>query len=98
MDRNDNSQDGNWSAVPDVYTGAEARSGPVLFTIEADGEVFALRRAADGSWTYEWLSGPNEGYGFSLSGPPIRSPEVHREHIRAFLSMIDPATGYIGDD
>jgi hypothetical protein len=69
-----------------------------LFTIEVDGELFALRWAVDGSWTYEWLSGPNQGYGFSLSGPPIRSPEEHREHIRAFLSMIDPATGYIGYD
>ena len=47
---------------------------------------------------HDWLSGPNDGYGFGSSGPPHRSPEEHREHIRAFLSMIDPATGYIGDD
>jgi hypothetical protein len=29
---------------------------------------------------------------------PNRSMEEHREEIRAFLAMIDPDTGYIGDD
>jgi drug/metabolite transporter (DMT)-like permease len=31
------------------------------------------------------------------SGTPNRSVEEHRESIRAFLAMIDPDTGYIGD-
>ena len=42
--------------------------------------------------------GPNKDHGFGSSGPPNRSVEEHRESIRAFLAMIDPDTGYIGDD
>jgi hypothetical protein len=29
---------------------------------------------------------------------PDRPVQEHREHIRVFLAMIDPDTGYIGDD
>jgi hypothetical protein len=70
----------------------------VLFTLDVDGERFAIRRAAGGGTDYDWLSGPNKGYGFGSSGPPNRPPEDHREHIRTFLAMIDPHTGYIGPD
>ena len=98
METQPNRDDGDRLAVPAVYHGTEGRDGPVLSTIDVDGELFALRRAADGGTAYDWLSGPNEGYGFGISGPPHPSPEEHRDHIRAFLSMIDPATGYIGDD
>jgi hypothetical protein len=51
-----------------------------------------------GGTSYDWLSGPNKGYGFGSSGKPNRSMEEHRESTRAFLAMIDPNTGYIGDD
>jgi hypothetical protein len=44
------------------------------------------------------LSGQNKGYGFSSSGTPNRSVEEHRESIRVSLAMINPNTGYIGDD
>jgi hypothetical protein len=71
---------------------------PVLFTLAVDGEMFAVRRAAGGGTNYDWLSGPNKGYGFGSSGRPTRSAEEHREHIRTFLAMIDPATSYIGDE
>ena len=85
-------------AVPAVYRGTEGRPGPVLFTLDVDGERFAIRRAGDGGTAYDWLSGPNKGYGFGSSGTPNRSMEEHRESTRAFLAMIDPNTGYIGDD
>lgn len=98
MDRHPNSDDGDRPAVPAVYYGAEGRPGPVLFTIEVDDELFAVRRADDGGTAYDWLSGLNEGYGFGSSGAPNRSPEEHRESICTFLAQIDPATGYIGDD
>ena len=71
----------------------------MLLTLDVDGERFAIRRAAwgqDGTY-YDWLSGPNEGYGFGSSAPPNRAVEEHRQEIRAFLAMIDPDTGYIGD-
>ena len=69
----------------------------MLFTLDVDGERFAIRRAGGGGTAYDWLSGPNEGYGFGSSGTPNRQAEEHREHIRVFLTMIDPDTGYIGD-
>ena len=72
-------------AVPAAYRGTEGRPGPVLFTLDVEGERFAIREAGDGGTAYDWLSGPNEGYGFG-------------ESIRVFLAMIDPNTGYIGDD
>ena len=84
------------TAVPAVYRGAQGRPGPVLFTLDVDGERFAIRRTGDGGTAYDWLSGPNKGYGFGSSGTPDRPVEEHREHIRAFLAMIDPDTGYIG--
>ena len=85
-------------AVPAVYRGTEGRPGPVLFTLDVDGERFAIRRAGDGGTAYDWLSGPNKGYGFGSSGTPNRLMEEHRKSIRAFLAMIDPDTGYIEDD
>ena len=69
----------------------------MLFTLDVDGERFAIRRAGDGGTAYDLMSGPNEGYGFGSGGTPDRSVEEHRESIRAFLAMIDPDTGYIGN-
>jgi len=85
-------------AVPAVYRGTEGGPGPVLFTLDVDGERFAIRRAGGGGTAYDWLSGPNKGYGFGSSGTPDRPVEGHRESVRVFLAMIDPNTGYIGDD
>lgn len=67
--------------------------------LSVDGETFTLRtRDSDGSHHYDWISGPNDGYGFSMSGSfePI-SHERHVAAIRGFLSAIDPATGYLYD-
>jgi hypothetical protein len=55
------------------------RPGPVLFTLDVDGERFAIRRAGDGGTAYDWLSWPNKGYGFASGGAPNRSVEEHRE-------------------
>ena len=90
--------DGKWTAVPDVYEGAEGRSGPVLLTIEVEGELFAVRRSGGGGTHYDWLTGRHEGYGFGLSASPESPQEEHREHIRTFLEMIDPDTGYIAEE
>jgi hypothetical protein len=66
----------------------------VLFTLDVDGERFAISRAGDGGAAYDWLNGPDEGCGFGSSWAPDRSVEEHRESIRAFLAMIDPNTGH----
>ena len=73
------SGDGDDPPVPAVYRGTEGRPGPVLFTLDVDGERF-------------------QGCGFTSSGTPNRPMEEHRKSIRVFLAMIDPDTGYIGDD
>jgi hypothetical protein len=85
-------------AAPAAYRGTGERPGPVLLTLDVDGERFAIRRAEDGGTACDWLSGPDKDYGFGSSGTPNRSVEEHRKSIRAFLAMIDPSTGYIGDD
>jgi hypothetical protein len=74
----------------------ENPNGPVVFTLEVDGEQFAVRRRGEGDWSYDWLTGPNPGYGFGASGPDVHDRERLRERIREFLRSIDPATGYIG--
>ncbi|MET4610417.1 hypothetical protein ABIC28_001395 [Rhodococcus sp. PvR044] len=89
-----------------------ANDGP--FTLTVDGEVFAakLRPEEPGACDYDWVSGPNKGYGFSsfqwVAYPSIQdragSPSAlepitvdeHRESIRDFLSQINPETGYLG--
>ncbi|MGW6376360.1 hypothetical protein ACWFRB_09885 [Rhodococcus sp. NPDC055112] len=90
-----------------------ANDGP--FTLTVDGEVFTVRLRPEepGACDYEWVSGPNKGYGFSSSqrvafysiqdraGTPSAlqpiSVDEHRESIRDFLSQINPETGYLGD-
>ena len=40
-------------AVPDVYRGTAGRPGPVLFTLEVDGERFAIRQGGYGGTNYD---------------------------------------------
>lgn len=85
-------------AVPAVRPEPKEDTNVKSFTLDVDGERFALRPGdADGT-DYTWLSGPNPGYGFSLSPTPNLSLDEHRENIRHFLAMVDPATGFIEDD
>jgi hypothetical protein len=81
------------SALPDTHEYTELGN----FTV--DGETFTIRRRDDdGSLHYDWISGPNDGYGFSVFcgvGPIGR--ERHSADIREFLSAIDPETGYFYD-
>lgn len=83
-------------AVPGLDPDAREKRGHLLHTLEVDGEVFEVR-THDGGTDYDWISGPNDGYGFSSSARDVPE-DHHRESIRSFLSMIDPATGYIADD
>ncbi|MEX2290664.1 MAG: hypothetical protein WD794_10095 [Mycobacteriales bacterium] len=98
MDAAASDDEAGGGAVPGVYRGDEGRSGPVLLTLDVDGEVFAVRDGGDGGTHYHWVSGPNRHYGFGSSGAPDLPVEEHRKAIRTFLSMIDPKTGYIAED
>lgn len=84
--------------VPGLDVGPDSEPGRLLHSIEVDGEVFEVRRGRSGGTNYDWLTGPNEGYGFGSSAGADLPEEHHRASIRNFLSMIDPQTGYIGDD
>jgi len=67
----------------------------LLYTLDVDGEVFAVR-SHEGGTDYDWVSGPNEDYGFGSTARDMPE-EWHLEHIRDFLRMVDPVTGYIED-
>src|SRR3954453_9635553 len=84
-------------AMPGVDPSKDPQ-GTFMFTIDLDGERFAVYQSGPGDWGYEWLTGPNPGYGFGASGPAVRSEEEHRERIRGFLRDIDPATGFLRDE
>lgn len=92
--------------MPGVYRDPEGQAEPDrsrTFALEVDGEQFDVRLVVDAATGYAdtgytWLSGPDEGYGFGVGGPPNPSLEDHRQRIREFLAMVDPNTGYIEDD
>lgn len=84
-------------AVPSA-TDVGGATAPVLFTLEVDGEDFAIRSDGQGGTHYTWLSGPNDGYGFSESPTTHRPLQEHEASIRAFLAQVDPLTGHIADD
>jgi len=88
-------EDRNSEAVPSAAPSERTR-GPVQ-TLEVDGETFELRQDGRGGTSYDWLSGPNEGYGFGSFPTDDFSLDNHRQNIRDFLNGIDPATGFIGD-
>ena len=105
MAGDDSGEIGCPEAVP-AALGSELAQGPVLFTVEIDGESFAVREDNMGvvsdhggcGFSYDWLTGPNKGYGFGVWGPPPESDDFHVENLRSFLRNIDPTTGYLRDD
>ena len=74
--------------------------GERLLTVA--GERFRVRRRPRvgrlHEYDYDWLSGPNDGYGFGLSGPAAVDDEEHAVRIAQFLAGIDPVTGYLSED
>jgi len=88
--------DRNWAYVPTSAL-PDTRAFTELAELTVDGETFIVRKSEpDGAFHYDWISGPNDGYGFSTSGrsTPV-SNEHHKAAIRDFLSAVDPATGYL---
>lgn len=88
-------QDGDRTALPGVAPG-EDEDG-VVTRLEVAGHVFDLRADEFGGTHYTWVSGPNPGYGFSVS-PTRDELEEHRANILGFLAMINPMTGFIAED
>jgi hypothetical protein len=48
--------------------GGTITTPPTARRLTVDGEVFEVRPKAGGGFDFDWVSGPNSGYGFS-SGP-----------------------------
>ena len=65
-----------------------------------DGERFRVsehrRQDRYHCYSYDWLTGPNPGYGFGSSAPQ-QSNEDHTTAIRYFLADFDPDTGYLSE-
>lgn len=72
---------------------------PIVLTV--DGETFKARADAEqpGAWHVDWVSGPNEGYGFITrrSDHQWESRDDLERAVRSFLDAIDPDTGYSRD-
>lgn len=85
-------------AVPGLAPPKPAALSEQIVVVE--GEQFVLReRVRDGRsyvYDYDWLTGPNTGYGSSSWGPE-QSMDGHNAAIRDFLDGIDPDTGYLAD-
>lgn len=67
--------------------------------VEVDGETFdvAAERDRPGHYHFDWVSGPNPGYGFAVGtsgGREMSSAEIE-DTIRDWLARVDPETGYI---
>jgi hypothetical protein len=109
--REDNGHLQNWLSACDAYDVAgrdheggaprpgiaPGASGGVGIRLEVDGEVFELCPDEFAGTRYTWVSGPDPGYGFSVS-PTTEAMAEHEANIRNFLSMIDPRTGYLEVD
>lgn len=73
------------STSADAVPGVDRRSRrpAVLFTVEVDGERFAIRRSVDGGTDYERLTGTDQGW--ATSDSPDRPDDAHVADLRAFL-------------
>ena len=97
----DNGDDGRQAhpeAAPGRHPETEGAADDTSFTLDFDGESFALRPNDFGGTDYTWLTGPNPGYGFGVSPTANLSLDEHLDNIRGFLAIVDPTTGYIEDD
>lgn len=67
-----------------------------------DGQRFEVteRSGVPGQYDFDWVSGPNRGYGFTSasSDGSSRTKLELEDAARHFLSLIDPVTGYIEDN
>ena len=60
-------------------------------------DTCSTSRSAASRYDVAWVSGPNAGYGFSLSSSddrPMTQTQLE-EAIRNFLGQVDPETGYV---
>ena len=85
-----------------VVASRESEEFPLDMALVVNGELFHVREKVGipGDYHFDWLSGPNDGFGFGLatSNRTRLSVEELRAHISDWLATIDPETGYTSDD
>jgi hypothetical protein len=100
----DEREGGEWASLSALPDNGRDEGAASVRRLSCDGETFELRPEQSGGTHYTWLSGTNQGYGFTTSAvlpdaePGTIDDQGHLERIRDFLSMIDPETGYITED
>ena len=86
---------GDWAPFPED----PLKEAPAPLRLVVDGEQFDVRErpGRPGQYDFDWISGPNDGYGFS-SAWSDRDPHTRTEledAIRDFLAQVDPEIGFI---
>jgi hypothetical protein len=69
----------------------------VEMTVDDQLFVVTTDPAQQGTHHFEWVSGPNKGYGFTAqmsTREPMTRADMEQA-IRNFLVQVDPTTGYI---
>jgi hypothetical protein len=81
------SHDGAGQPAADAVPGADRSSLalPVLFTLQVDGEEWAVRRSVDRGTHYECISNPALDRGFATSDSPDRPKAEHLSDLRESL-------------
>ena len=87
---------GDWAPVPEEWKTDETSAAVRLIV---DGEQFDVREQAGlpGTYHFDWVSGPNPGYGFTSARSDGQSSTTAQlqDEIRGFLANVDPDTGFI---
>ncbi|WP_159614542.1 hypothetical protein [Glutamicibacter sp. JC586] len=88
----------SYGPLPVEVQNAPGLSGDDDLRLTVDGEIFSVRSTSHASVHYTWISGLNDGYGFSALGTDqAPTVEQHEAVIREFLADINPATGFLQD-
>lgn len=77
---------------------SDARGGDAReFTV--DGETFHVTAEPRNQYRFDWVSGPNPGYGFvtAIYGGGTLDDQQVVASIHDFLAEIDPETGCLAD-
>ena len=73
---------------------------PHYYETTVDGESWVVRGSAKaGTYYFAWVSGANEGYGFTSAtsdGSALSQAQMD-EAIQEFMDEVDPDTGYLID-
>ncbi|MFR9806434.1 hypothetical protein ACL02T_29720 [Pseudonocardia sp. RS010] len=80
------------------HEGVGLEEGPTVVVVDGQEFIVQQRSMEQGTYDFNWTTGPNPNYGFSSSGWNRRiTLEDATRAIRDFLRQVNPQTGYIED-